>query len=87
MKTFKETKGEFSFEQEGSSSGLSPTELLQQRNDLLEILQKSKRVIGSLRRSITCHPDCLPNSEFDDFGDMAQETEDEIELIVNKITE
>lgn len=66
--------------------GLSPIELLEQRNDLLAMLFKSKSTIAKLRRSISVHPDCEPDSEFEGFADMAIDTEAEIKQLTKKIT-
>lgn len=48
-------------------------------------LLESKKLLGRLRRSISVHPDCEVGSEFDDYTTDAQNLEDEIESLINKV--
>lgn len=53
--------------------------------ELEQALMQAKKMIGSLRRCITVHPDCEEGSEFDDYANSAQEIENEIdEILANK---
>lgn len=51
---------------------------------ILAALEKAKSTICTLKRSMMAHPDCTEDSEFDGFTDMAQEVEDEIEVVIAK---
>lgn len=53
--------------------------------EMLSLLEKSRKMIQSLKLSMLVHPDCEEGSEFDDFTTSAQETEDEIEELINKV--
>ena len=53
--------------------------------ELLAELKNARGVIGKLKRSIAVHPDCTENSEFDDYSTIAQECEEEIETLIQKL--
>ncbi|MCT4330939.1 hypothetical protein HZP13_14565 [Elizabethkingia anophelis] len=53
--------------------------------EMLSLLEKSRKMIQSLKLSMLVHPDCEEGSEFDDYTTSAQETEDKIEELINKI--
>lgn len=55
--------------------------------DLVQLLLKAKSTICSLKLSMLAHPDCTEGSEFDDYTDLAQETEDDIQAFLNQITD
>lgn len=55
-------------------------------DEIVEMLKKAKSTIGRLRLSMSVHPDCEENSEFADYVDLADEQEQEIELIIKKVT-
>lgn len=54
-------------------------------DELVEALKAAKSFIGKLRRSISVHPDCEENSEFEDYAFIAQTTEDNIEQVLSKL--
>lgn len=53
--------------------------------EMLSLLEKSRVEIARLKRAMLVHPDCEEGSEFDDYTTSAQETEDEIEQLINKV--
>ncbi|GJN60456.1 hypothetical protein [Elizabethkingia anophelis] len=53
--------------------------------EMLSLLEKSRVEIARLKRAMLVHPDCEEGSEFDDYTTSAQETENEIEELINKI--
>lgn len=53
--------------------------------EMLSLLEKSRKMIQSLKLSMLVHPDCEEGSEFDDYTTSAQETENEIEELLNKV--
>lgn len=61
-------------------------QLISKAPELFEMLNAAKYRLGSLRRSMTVHPDCVEGSEFDDLTDIAQELEDEIEALLKEAT-
>lgn len=62
-----------------------PSELLQQRDELLAQLKASNKLICSLKLSMLAHPDCEDGSEFDDFTGNAQALENTNEYLIQKI--
>lgn len=55
--------------------------------ELLEKLLKAKSTISRLKNSMRSHPDCEANSEFQDYVELAEQQEFEIELAIKKATE
>ncbi|HAY3540801.1 hypothetical protein CMU73_05655 [Elizabethkingia anophelis] len=53
--------------------------------EMLSLLEKSRKIIQSLKLSMLVHPDCEEGSEFDDYTTSAQETENQIEELINKV--
>ncbi|MVW93665.1 hypothetical protein FCL53_17015 [Elizabethkingia meningoseptica] len=53
--------------------------------EMLSLLEKSRIEIARLKRAMLVHPDCEEGSEFDDYTTSAQETENEIEELLDKI--
>ncbi|MCL1636288.1 hypothetical protein [Elizabethkingia bruuniana] len=53
--------------------------------EMISMLEKSRKMLQSLKLSMLVHPDCEEGSEFDDYTTSAQETEDKIEELINKI--
>lgn len=65
---------------------LSNANFISKAPDMFKMLQEAKSMLGKLRRSMTAHPDCTPDSEFDLFADSAQEMEDEIDKLLKEAT-
>ena len=55
--------------------------------EMLEELKKAKSTISRLKNSMRSHPDCVEDSEFADYVDLAEFNEDSIELLIKKATE
>lgn len=53
--------------------------------EMISMLEKSRKMLQSLKLSMLVHPDCEEGSEFDDYTTSAQETEDEIEELLHKV--
>jgi len=53
--------------------------------ELLAVLSDAQSTICRLKLSMTVHPDCTPGSEFDDYTDTAQEMEDRIDVMLDKV--
>lgn len=61
--------------------------VLRERNEeLVEMLERAKSTIAVLKRSMLVHPDCELGSEFCDRTTDAQNLEDEIGELFNKVT-
>ncbi|MDV3750623.1 hypothetical protein CMU19_04350 [Elizabethkingia anophelis] len=60
-------------------------ELPDHSEEILSLLEKSRKMIQSLKLSMLVHPDCEEGSEFDDYTTSAQETENEIEELLHKV--
>lgn len=56
-----------------NTTGKTPSELLQEMDELLEALRINDRVITSLKLSMLAHPDCEDGSEFDDMTETAED--------------
>ena len=54
---------------------------------LIATLIKAKSTISRLKNSMRAHPDCSVNSEFADYVELAEQQEEEIELLIKKATE
>lgn len=52
--------------------------------EMLEALQKALLTISRMKLSMQVHPDCEPNSEFEDRVSEAQRVEDEIAWLIKK---
>lgn len=52
--------------------------------EIFELLKESQRTIQSLRLSMSAHPDCVENSEFADYVDLADTTEEKINELLNQ---
>lgn len=62
-----------------------PSQLLNELSNVSGILIEARGCISSLKRSILVHPDCTEGSEFDDYSSYAQEVEDKIESLIQKL--
>ena len=54
-------------------------------DEMLKALKESRRTICRLRLSMSVHPDCVEDSEFADYVDLADSTESYLEKIITKI--
>lgn len=61
------------------------SELKEQRDEMLAMLRKSKLTISRIKNSMMAHPDCVEGSEFDDYTELAEQQEYEIELLIKKV--
>lgn len=60
-------------------------EIIAKENDFaLELLHRALAVIYSMKLSIMAHPDCEPNSEFQDMANTGQAVENEIRKYLNE---
>ncbi|MCT4321831.1 hypothetical protein [Elizabethkingia anophelis] len=77
------------FWDENDEFELYPNWWLEEKEDhseeMLSLLEKSRKMIQSLKLSMLVHPDCEEGSEFDDYTTSAQETENQIEELINKV--
>lgn len=55
-------------------------------DNLRDMLDKSRVVIGKMKRSMMAHPDHIEGSEFDDFTSAAQDVEDEISELIKQFS-
>lgn len=55
--------------------------------ELLIELDKARSTISRLKNSMKAHPDCVEDSEFADYVDLAEFAEDSIEKLLKKATE
>lgn len=55
--------------------------------EMAEMLDQAKTTISRLRRSISAHPDCVEDSEFSGYVDLADSTENSIEKLLKKAIE
>lgn len=60
--------------------------LKQEKEELVEMLEEAEQLFTEIRRSLSLHPDCVENSEFQDLAYGSQEMEEKIlSLIQNCI--
>lgn len=59
-----------------------PYKTIKKLLDAVELLDRARYELGSIRRSIQAHPDCESGSEFGDFANSAQDLENEIEELL-----
>lgn len=55
------------------------------KKELVETLEKARRIICSMKLAMVVHPDCTEGSEFDDYTTTAQEVEDEIDAVLANV--
>lgn len=86
---FRRTKQRTNWKTYEYGEGEFPEYWLEEKEDhseeMLSMLEKSRVEIARLKRAMLVHPDCEEGSEFDDYTTSAQETEDEIEELINKV--
>ena len=54
-------------------------------DEMLKALKESRRTICRLRLSMSVHTDCVEDSEFADYVDLADSTECHLEKLITKI--
>ena len=55
-------------------------------SEMLGMLEKVSETIRSLMLSISAHPDCTEDSEFDGYASMTEEVEQDIKQLINEAT-
>lgn len=60
--------------------------LISKAPEMLEMLNKARSTILSLKGSMMAHPDCTEGSEFDDRTYLAENLESKIEQLIKEVT-